>query len=619
LLLSAADDDHQEPTMARATPERDRIPAEHQWKTKDLFRSDAAWERERSAIAAALPALAEHRGRLKKGGVGAVKACLDEVFALRQRLARLSSYSSRKNDQDTRVARYQAMREVVEKLGSELEAQAAFVEPELLSLSQKALRALVSAPELSDYSRTLAEILRRKPHILGAQEESLLASLSLLRDSGYNAYSAFCGAELIFPEIEDERGKKVRLTQATFSRHRSSHVRKVRKATFDAFFGTFKGYRSTLASLLSSQVNANVVYARARRYDTALESALDPDDLPVAVYDNMVTALNRHLPVLHRYLDLRRRLLGLRKLAYYDLYPPIVDKVKLRYPYAKAGETLLAALAPMGQRYLKPLAKGLAPKSGWIDPFPNKGKRSGAYMDGSAYDVHPFVLGNYLDDYNSLSMLAHEMGHAMHSFFSNKNQPFPKADYSIFIAEVASTLNEALLADYAIEREKNPKRKLYLLGEQLEGFRQTMFRQAMFAEFERAMYTRAERGEALTADALSALYLEVARRYYGHDKGVVQVDERYAIEWAYIPHFYYHYYVFQYVTGMTAATALAELIKREGPAARDRYIENLLYAGCAAPPIDILRSAGVDLTTSDPYDIAIGVFERCIDQAEALL
>ncbi|PIE19562.1 MAG: oligoendopeptidase F [Proteobacteria bacterium] len=605
--------------MARATPKREKIPAECRWKTRDLYRSDAAWERERAAIAAALPALAEHRGKLKRGGVAAVKVCLDEVFALRQRLARLSSYASRKNDEDTRVPRYQAMREVVEKLGSELEAQAAFVEPELLSLSNRTLRGLVSAPQLADYSRTLAEILRRKPHILGAQEESLLASLSPLRDAGYNAYSAFCGAELVFPEIVDERGKKVRLTQATFSRYRSSHDRKVRKATFDAFFGTFGGYRSTLASLLSAQVNANVVYARARRYDTALKAALDPDDLPVAVYDNMVSALNKHLPVLHRYLNLRRRLLGLRKLAYYDLYPPIIDQVKLRYPYDKASDALLEALAPMGKRYLQPLKKGLAPTSGWIDPFPNKGKRSGAYMDGSAYDVHPFVLGNYLGDYNSLSMLAHEMGHAMHSYFSNKNQPFPKAGYSIFVAEVASTLNEALLANHVIGKARTKKRKLYLLGEQLEGFRQTMFRQSMFAEFERAMYTRAEKGEALTADALSALYLDVARRYYGHDEGVVQVDERYAVEWAYIPHFYYHYYVFQYVTGMTAATALAERIKREGEAARDRYIDNLLCAGCAKPPIEILRSAGVDLTCSEPYDVAISVFERCIDEAEALL
>lgn len=605
--------------MARAMVERDRIPQEQKWRTTDLFASDEAWDKERKSLLRAFPALAAFRGTLKKGGKKVIKTCLDKATALRKRLARLSSYAARKNDEDTSVAKYQALREVVEKLSSELASVGAFIEPELLSLSAKALRELAADPLLVDYAYALREILRRKPHILGAKEEALLAQTSLMRDAGHSAYSAFCGAELPFSEIDDERGKKVRLSQALFSRYRSSADRKVRKAAFDSFFGTFGSYKSTLASLLSAQVNANIVFARARNYETALEAALDPDDLPVAVYHNMIGALNKHLPVLHRYLKLRQRLLGLKELRYYDLYPPIVEAAKLRYPYAKAGETLMAALEPMGPRYLAALGKGLAPGSGWIDPFPNKGKRSGAYMDGSAYDVHPYVLGNYLDDYNSLSMLAHEMGHAMHSYFSNQTQPFAKSDYSIFVAEVASTLNEALLADYAISREKNKKKKLYLLGEQLEGFRQTMFRQSMFAEFELAMYTRAEAGEALNAEALTALYLDVARRYYGHDAGVVTVDERYGVEWAYIPHFYYNYYVFQYVTGITAATALAESIREQGAPARDRYIKELLCAGGSDAPIDILTRAGVDLTDSAPYEIALRVFERTIDEAEALL
>ncbi len=605
--------------MSRATVKREQIPPEHRWKTQHLFRSDAAWERERATIASDFEALDAYRGRLKKGGKDVVLACLDDLFGLRQRLARLSSYASRKNDEDTQVARYQAMREVVEKLASDLEARGSFVEPELLSFSAKALRELAEEADLAPYSRVLLEILRRKPHILGSKEEGILASFSLMRDAGHNAYSAFSGAELHFPEIKDERGKNVRLTQATFARYRASHDRRVRKDAFEAFFGTYQSYRSTFASLLSAQVNANVVYGRARRYGSALEAALDPDDLPTTAYHSMIDAVHRHLPLLHRYLRLRRKLLGVRRLFYHDLYPSIVEKVKLRFPYEKAAGHLLAALAPMGKRYLQPLARGLVPKSGWIDPFPNTGKRSGAYMDGSAYDVHPFVLGNYLGDYGSLSMLAHEMGHAMHSYFSNRMQPYPKADYSIFVAEVASTLNEALLANYVIENETNKRKKLYLLGEQLEGFRQTMFRQAMFAEFELAMYERAEAGEALTADALSEIYLAVARRTYGHDEGVVHVDERYAIEWAYIPHFYYNFYVFQYVTGMTAATALAELIRAEGAAARDRYINELLCGGSSDAPIAILARAGVDLRDAKPYDIALGVFERTLAEVEALV
>jgi oligoendopeptidase F len=318
-------------------------------------------------------------------------------------------------------------------------------------------------------------------------------------------------------------------------------------------------------------------------------------------------------------LKLRQRLLELDELCYYDLYAPMIQRVQMRYPYEKAREVLAEALMPLGKRYVKDLSRGLDPKNGWVDPYPNLGKRSGAYMDGSAYDVHPFVLGNYLDDYNSMSMLAHEMGHAMHSYYSNRSQPFAKADYSIFVAEVASTLNEALLSRFVIDREKNKRRRLFLLGEQLEGFRQTMFRQTMFAEFELAMYERAEQGQALTSEALTDLYLRVARETYGHDEGVVEVAASHGVEWAYIPHFYYNFYVFQYVTGMTAAMALSERILDEGPKAAKQYYDHLLCAGGSDAPIDILRRAGVDLTTDEPYDLAMRAFSRAIDQVEGLL
>jgi oligoendopeptidase F len=599
------------------TPERKDIPEKHKWNTRHLFASDAAWEKERKALPALFKSVADLRGKLSEGPE-TVKTCLDRFFDTRKRLGRLIAYAHRSYDQDTRVAKYQGMKEVIEKIATDFSATSAFIQPELLALPVETLKGMIKEKRFAPYDQYLRDILRLKPHILSPSEESLLAASALMRDTGYNVYSSFTGADLRFPTIKDEKGKPVQLTQALFARYRASRDRGVRKAAFDALFTTFGDYKNTLAALLSAQVSANIVYAKARKYKTALEGALDANAIPTSVYHNMVKAVNKHLPTLHRYLKLRQKLLGLKELRYYDMYPPMVAKVELKYPYEDAAKLLTEAMEPLGKDYVASLAKGLDPASGWIDPFPNKGKRSGAYMDGSAYDVHPYVLGNYLGEYNSLSMLAHELGHAMHSFLTNKSQPYAKSDYSIFVAEVASTLNEALLMRKMLATVKDPKQKLYLLGEQLENFRQTLFRQAMFAEFELALYTRAERKEPLTADAISKTYLGLLRKYYGHEKGIVKVDELYAMEWAYIPHFYYDYYVFQYVTGITAATALSEQIGKQGAKAADRYVKHLLQAGSSDYPIQLLKRAGVDLTSTKPYDIAMGVFERALGEIEAL-
>ncbi len=600
------------------TPERKDIPPQYQWKTTDLFASDAAWEKSHDEVVGSFKAIARCKGTLAKGPQQ-VLTCLRRYFETHKRLMQLSNYAHRKYDQDTRVSKYQGLKAVVEKSATEFGQVSAFLQPELLGLPQKTLQALIKDPAFSDYSQFLRDILRNKPHILSPKEEALLAGASQMRDTGYTVYSAFSAADIQFPEIRDEKGKKVRLTQALFARHRASPKRPVRKATFDAFFGTYQGYKNTLAALLSAQVNANITYAKARRYKSALEAALDANNIPTSVYRNMITAVNRHLPLLHRYLELRRKLLGLDQLRYYDMYPSVIQRVEMKYDYEQAAALVAEALAPMGPEYVAVLQRGMDPKSGWVDVFPNQGKRSGAYMDGSAYDVHPSVLCNHLGDYSSMSTLAHEMGHALHSYLSNKNQPYAKADYSIFNAEVASTFNEALLMHLMLKKEQDPRRRLYLLGEQLEGFRQTLFRQAMFAEFELAIYERAERKEALTADDITRIYLEVCRRYYGHDKKVVLVDEPYGIEWAYVPHFYYNFYVFQYVTGITAATAMAEMVLAKGEPARDRYLTHMLKAGGADYAIAQMKRAGVDLTTTKPYDLALGVFERTLEEAEALV
>jgi oligoendopeptidase F len=607
--------------MADKTPKRSEIDDKYRWNTTHLYPSDEAWEKERKSIVALFKAIAACRGKLK-GGPAVVKTCLDQAFGTRRRLARLGSYANRKFDEDTTVSKYQGYKEIVDKVSTEFQTVTSFIQPELLTLPEQTLRELIADKRLAEYSQVLRDVLRLKPHILSPTEEALLAATSLMRDTGYNVYSTFSGSELKFPTIKDEKGKPVQLTQALFVRYRASTSRAVRKAAFNAFFTTFESFKNTLAALLSAQINATVVTAQARRYRTALDAALDAYNIPTSVYHNMVKAINKHLPTLHRYLRLRQKLLGLKQLEYHDMYPSVIKKVELKFPYDKAGAVLVEALAPLGKPYTDVLATGLKPGSGWVDVFPNQGKKSGAYMDGNAYDVHPFVLGNYLDEYNSLSMLAHEMGHALHSHSSNKHQPFAKSDYPIFVAEVASTLNEALLMQHMLRTTKDPQKRLFLLGEQLESFRQTIFRQAMFAEFELAVYTRAEKKEALTADEISKIYLQVARRYYGHDEGVVTVDKLYGMEWGYIPHFYYNYYVYQYVTGFTAATALAEMIGkggRTGEQAAERYRKHLLQAGSSDYAITMLKNAGVDLRTTKPYDVAMAVFARALEQAEAVV
>ncbi|MCB9554492.1 MAG: oligoendopeptidase F [Deltaproteobacteria bacterium] len=601
------------------TPERGKVDQRYQWKTEHVFKTDAAWERAKSTFVAMLPRLERCRGQLKSGEAKTFKRCLDQIFAQRKALALLDTYARRKHDQDTRVTKYAGYKELMDQVAAKYAAATAYVKPEILSLPKARLEALVKDKLLGDYDQYLRELLRKKPHVLSGQEEALLAKTEPARSAGYNIYSTFSAAELRFPEVKVGDGSKVRLTQALYGRYRASSNRDVRKRVFDAFFGTYKKYRRTMAQMLSAQVQANITTAKIRRHKSALAAALNDDNVPIAVYDRMVAQTNRYLPLLHRYLKLRKRLLKVDQLRYYDMYPPMLDKVELKYPYEKSRQVIAEALAPLGTTYVEILKRGLDPANGWIDVYPNQGKRSGAYMDGDAYDVHPFVLCNHLDTYDSLSTLAHEMGHAVHSWLSNRHQPYPKAGYPIFVAELASTANEALLIEYLLAKERDPKRRLFFLGERLEGFRTTFFRQAMFAEFERAIYKHAEADKPLTADAISKIYAELLKRYYGDNKSVVKIDELYAMEWAYVPHFYYNFYVFQYATGITAATAIAEKIRNEGTAAAERYLNAVIKAGGSAYPLDMLKRAGVDLTTAGPYDVSMGVFKRSLVEAEQLV
>ncbi|MFH1132530.1 MAG: oligoendopeptidase F, partial [Pseudomonadota bacterium] len=602
---------------ASSIQERSKIQAKYKWKTSHLYPNDQTWEKYRAKLVAAFSEIAKCKGTLKQGPK-MVRICLDRVFDADKRLARLMVYANIKHDQDTLDTKYQGLKAIIEKIGTDFESATSFLRPEFLALPTKTIRAMIDDPRLSDYDQYLREILHSQPHVLSQQEEELLANVSLLKLAGYNIYSAFSASELEFPTVTDAKGNKIKLSQAVFVQHRISPNRAFRKTVFDAFFGTYEKYKSTFAQMLSAQVNANVVYARARKYESALDAALNPYDISPSVYHQMIKSINKHLPLLHRYLKLRQKLLGIKNLRYYDLYPSIVKDVNLKFPYEQAPALVAEAAAPMGNTYTEALTKAMSAKSGWVDVYPNKGKRSGAYMSGDAYDVHPYVLCNYVNNYTSLSTLAHEMGHAMHSYFSGKKQPYSKSDYPIFVAEVASTVNEAFLLKYLLKEEKDPQKQLFLLGQRLESFRTTIFRQAMFAEFELAIYRMAEANKPLTAEALSNVYLDLLHRYYGQNKKVVQIDKLFGIEWAYIPHFYYNYYVYQYVTGMTAATAIASKILAEEDPARTRYFDHLISAGGSDFPISLLKNAGVDLTTTEPYDIAMKEFETTLNDAEQL-
>ena len=599
-------------------PARDAIDARFKWDLTHLYKDDAAWDKERRDLESLTKKIGACKGALK-GPVKKVKECLDLAYRGKHTLARLAAYSMMKYHGDTRVSAAQGQKSIVDKMGADYASSISFIEPELLALKPDKLKALAKDPALKDYAQFFSNVIRKKPHVLGKGEEELLAGSSIMGAAPYNIYQAYTGSDMDFGEITDASGAKVKLSIAAYIKYRESPVREDRAKVFEAFFGAHKKVSNSLATMLSAQVDANVFYARSRRYGSALEASLSPDNIPPTLYENLVTNISGNIPVLHRYLGMRKRLLGLDELRYYDLYVPVIKKVEIKSDYETGVKTVADALKLMGADYLATLTDAMKPGSGWVDVYPNEGKRSGAYMTGDHFDAHPYVLLNFVDNYNAVSTLAHEMGHAMHSFLSNKAQPYPKADYPIFVAEVASTFHEALLMEHMLRTVTDPEQKLYLLVESMEMFRTTMFRQAMFAEFEWEVYKTAERKEPLTAETISAIYLGVLKKYYGHEKGVVKIDDLYGYEWAYIPHFYYNFYVYQYVTGFIAANALAQDVLAKGDKARDQYVDHMLKGGSSDYALNLLKAAGVDMLAKDPYDKAIKLFERRMDEAEKII
>jgi oligoendopeptidase F len=605
-------------TWLGSAQERDRskVADKYKWDLTHIYPSDDAWRAAKDKVVAEFPKM-----KAFKGTLGSSASRLADALELGSRLskefARAYVYASMMSDTDTRVSKYQGMQQEMIQLGSSLAAEAAFVEPEILKIERATIDTFVATePRLKIYRLYLDDIQRRAAHTLSDNEERLLASAGVIASAPSGTYGIFSDADFPYPSVTLGDGKTVRLDSSGFSLYRAVPNREDRKKVMEAFFGALGKFRGTFGSTLNGQVQSDVFFARARKYPSALEASLDGPNVPTSVYTRLIEGVNNHLPTFHRYLKLRQRMMKLDDLHYYDLYAPLVASVDLNYSIDEAQTIVLQSLERLGPDYLAGAKRSFDER--WTDFYPTEGKRAGAYSNGGAYDVHPYMLLNYNGKYTDMSTLAHELGHTMQSYFSNKTQPFPTASYPIFVAEVASTFNEALLIDHMLKTIKDDATKLSLLGNFLEGIKSTVFRQTQFAEFELRMHEMAEKGQPLTGEVLDNLYATITKNYYGHDQKVCIVDDYIAHEWAFIPHFYRNFYVYQYATSFTASAALAEKVMAGDKAALDRYLA-FLNAGGSKYPVDLLKDAGVDMTTDEPLELTMKQMNRVMDEMEKLI
>jgi oligoendopeptidase F len=596
--------------------ERSQIPDRFKWNLADIYPSDGAWQKAKEAFAANIAQIDQYKGRLASSSATLADA-LDKFNALDKDLSRLYSYASLLADQDTRDSGPQGMRQEMGQLASRFAAQASFIEPEILRFPKGTVEKFLAAePRLKIYRFYLEDIARRAPHTLGESEEKLLAGAGPLAGVPSNVYGILSNADFPYPTVTLSDGKPVVVNQANFTAYRSVANREDRKKVMSAFFEALGKFSRTYGTTMNGEAEKLQFFAKARQYPSSLAMQLDGPNIPESVYTRLVDGVNRNLATFHRYLNLRKKMMGVDELHYYDLYAPLVGSVKLDYTPEQAQQHILQAVKPLGPEYAAVLQRAFNER--WIDLFPNPGKRSGAYSQGGAYDVHPYMLINYNGKYDDMSTLAHELGHTMQSYFSNKTQPYPTAGYPIFVAEVASTFNESLLIEHMLKSITDDDTRLSILGSYLENIKGTVFRQTQFAEFELRMHEKAQKGEPLTGDTLAALYMDITKKYYGHDQKVCIVDDYIRHEWSYIPHFYRDFYVFQYATSFTASEALAQRVKAGDAQATKRYLA-FLAAGGSKYPIDLLKDAGVDMTTDEPLDLTLKEMNRVMDQMEAIL
>jgi oligoendopeptidase F len=595
--------------------ERAEVPDEFKWRLDDLYPSAEAWQGAKACLAAEITKLGSFRGKLSKSS-SALQSGLDLCWRLRKEAARLDMYANVLSDQDTRQSPPLAMVQEATQLQTALNSAASFVSPELLKIPKYKLDKFMSGePKLSIYRQFLDDIMRRKAHTLDEAGERLIAEAGLMSDIQESLHRILSEADLPYPTIRLSDGGEARINPSNYVLYRESPNRADRKATMDAFFAALKSYERTFGVALYGEIKKNLFYRNARGHKTCIESALFKNNIPVGVYTSLIKNINESLPSMHRYLRLKREILGLEDLHYYDLYAPMVKGSCSSYTLEHAKKLILESTSILGKEYASVMEKAFAGR--WIDIYPTAGKRSGAYMAGEAYDLHPYVLTNYNDTFDSVSTLAHELGHAAHSHFSNKCQPFVNSRYPIFLAEVASTVNEALLVDYVLDRVEDRAEKISLLGGCLEQFRTTLFRQTQFAEYELRIHEAAENGEALTGEGFSAAYLEILKKYYGHAKGVCTIDDPYGVEWAYIPHFYLNFYVFQYSTSFTASQAIAAKILKGDGKTIEKYL-CFLKSGSSEYAIPTLKKVGIDMERPEPFRLALSRMEGIMDQIEGL-
>ncbi|MGB0370762.1 MAG: oligoendopeptidase F [Opitutales bacterium] len=585
------------------------------WDLTDLFPTVEAWETALNEVQAGIPEITKFKGQL-----GESAAKLEEALKTQSKLFRklihVYVYASLNADENIAESEPQARKQRVLATYSNLQQASSWIDPEIISVGAEKIEAFIAeAPGLSPFDHSLRNTLRQAPHTLSPDAEQVMAATSKLLRQPSQIYSVFANADLPWPTITLSDGEEVYLNQSGYSKHRAAEDRGDRKAVFDAFWGKLGEYKNTMGQVLLSEVQANVFQSQMRKYDNVLDWALSDDNLPEDVYRSLVKVTNESLPTLHRYFKLRGRMLGVEEVKYYDIYPDLVESDKV-YTIDRSIDTTIASLTYLGEEYGKKL-KAYA-QTDHTHVYPQKGKRSGAYMSGAAYDTDPYMLLNHNDDYNSMSTYAHEVGHALHTILTKDNQPFEKSGYSTFIAEIAAIVNELMLQDYSLENAKDDQERLFYLGTALEQLRGTFFRQTMFAEFELAIHEEVEKGAPLTGDRLTEIYGDLLKRYHGHDQGVLTIDDAYCVEWAYIPHFYYDFYVFQYSTSISAAAYYTEEIKKYGEPALEKFL-NVLKAGGSDYPHEILMESGLDMTKEAPYRALIRRMDSIMDEIESIL
>ena len=595
---------------------RVEIPANYKWNLTDLYSSDDVWRAAFNELSPKLDLVEKFKGTLTQSAQNLLKA-LQYNSEISKAASKLYIYAGMNSDLDTRNMKYTGMKQELQQMFSNFGAKAAFIEPEILTSDWATIEGFIKKePKLEVYRMNLQDMFRTKKHTLSEPEERIMALASPVSSVPHSVFGTFSDAEMPKPEVTLTNGEKIKIGSSEYSQYRASANRKDREIVFKAYWDNYAKFRASYGEMLYGKVNADMFRAKARHYDSSLESALYPSNIPVGIYHSLVDNVNKSLPAFHRYLKIKKRMLGVDTLKYLDLYAPVVKNISLKYSYEDATKIVLEALKPMGNEYVATVKKAIAER--WIDVFPTPGKQSGAYSNGADYDGHPYILLNFNNQYNDVSTLAHELGHTMQSYFSNKTQPYPIAGYETFVAEVASTFNEVLLFNYIIGTVTDDDVKLSILMNWLDNFKGTLFRQTQFAEFELKIHEEAEAGKPLTGDTFSKIYKDIVDKYYGVAQGICKVDDNISMEWAFIPHFYRNFYVFQYSTSFTASISLAEKVMSGDPKALKSYME-FLSAGGSDYPVELLKKAGVDMNSTEPFEKTTASMNKVMDEIEKIL